>query len=74
MTLSRWISDITHWWRTIHNPLRSIPEWNRADEAEKKALRRGYTQGVGRARRAKRRATHLDLAASCGRDWPGSVA
>lgn len=61
------IRDIRKFFRRLlcrHNPLSRLPAWKQAAEAEKRALSRGCTREIGRARREKYRAVHAALAAS----------
>lgn len=59
--MNRWISAIARWWRAEHPPLARLPDWKRAQEAEKRAAARRNTQAVHRAREAKRAALHSNL-------------
>ena len=61
MTLSRIIADVVWFWQRRHSPLSSLPEWRKAREAEQIARRRGCTQAIGRARKAKYQAVHAAL-------------
>ena len=61
MNLHRIISEIIWWWRKGHPTLRKLPSWRRAANAELVAKRRGCTQDIHRARKAKREAVLDDL-------------
>lgn len=61
MIISRWISDISWWWQRRHSPLASLPEWNAAKQAEKRAKAIGCTREIGRARKNMNRAVHAAL-------------
>jgi len=59
--MNRWISRIVAYWTRAHPPCARIPGWKAAQEAERRARASGYTQGVHRARMAKRDALHSNL-------------
>lgn len=59
--MNRWISNIIWWWECRHNPMASLPEWRKAKEAERRGIRSGCTQAVGRARKEQRAIVHAAL-------------
>lgn len=59
--MNRIIREIIWWWQRRHNALTRLPEWRRADETERRGHRKGCTQDIGRARRAKYKAVHAAL-------------
>jgi len=64
MTLKAHITRIREWWTRLHpsRALERIPDYRKAAEAERSAHRRGCTQDIGRARRAKQNALHRAMA------------
>lgn len=63
MTLSRIISDIMWFWQRKHPPLKANRAWRQADDAERRAIKRGCTQAIHKARKAKRDAIRRELSA-----------
>lgn len=59
--MNTFIREIIWWWQRRHSPMAALPEWRKAKEAEQIARRRGCTQAIGRARKAKRQAVHAAL-------------
>lgn len=59
--MTRTIRAIVNFWLRRHNPCARIKAWKQAEEAERRALARGDTRGVHRARTGKREAVHANL-------------
>lgn len=63
--MNRWVSNIIWWWQRRHNPMTSLPEWREGNEIERRGLRTGCTQAVGRGRKVKHQAVHAALRGRC---------